>query len=119
MAQGKHKLSKAKKSGGAQRRKTVKATKLKRKGGSGNCSERDKGIVAATKAINRKNERVIAGKALAVNGDGAFRLSDLSTRGKKENERQLAQRSKKEHKANTLSDRLHKQLSKLGQVKKK
>uniref|UniRef100_A0A7R9ZNK4 Uncharacterized protein n=1 Tax=Craspedostauros australis TaxID=1486917 RepID=A0A7R9ZNK4_9STRA len=118
MAQGKHNLGKARKSRGSQRRKVNKTAKLKRKGGSGNCSERSKDVVAVTKAINRKNERIIAGKALTISGNDTFRMSDLCSKGKKENERQLAKRSKKENAANTMGGRLQKQLCKLGQMKK-
>ena len=62
MAQGNGKFGKTgarKKSAGSQRRKTVKVAK-KRNKGSSKIETKDKGIVEATKQINRKNERIIA-----------------------------------------------------------
>jgi hypothetical protein len=79
MAQGNHKLGKAKKSGGAQKRKVVKTVKKKQKGGS-KLGENSSHTIAATKSINRKNERVIAAKAL--NGGTAFYLKDIAEKGK-------------------------------------
>jgi hypothetical protein len=88
MVQGGHgKLGKAKSttikkaSKGAQRRKTVKAAKSTRKGGSGGSTvvENNPGIVAATKAINRKNERIIAAKACT--GGTRFFLKDIAEKG--------------------------------------
>ncbi len=81
MAQGGGKLGKAgarKKSAGSQRRKNVRVSKKKNKGSS-KVETKDKAIVAATKQINRKNERVIAAKA--TNAHTKFYLSDLTKKG--------------------------------------
>lgn len=86
MAQGGGKLGKTgarKKSAGSQRRKNVRVAKKKNKGSS-KVETKDKAIVAATKQINRKNERVIAAKA--TNAHTKFYLSDLTTKGAWENE---------------------------------
>lgn len=109
MAQGNHKLGKAKKSGGAQKRKAGNATKHKRKGGS--AIEKNKAKIATTKSINRKNERIVAAKAL--NGGTNFFLKDISERGKSESQRQLAARDKKQNKPTKLTDRLKQTISKL------
>ena len=84
MAQGNHgKLSKAKagtkRSAGSQRRKAVKAVKLTRKGSTK--MENNLGVVAATKAINKKNERIIAAKACV--GGTHFFLKDIVEKGKR------------------------------------
>ncbi len=84
MAQGSGKLGKVggrKKSGGAQRRKNVKVAKKKNKGSS-KVETKDKFIVAATKQINRKNERIIAAKA--TNAHTKFYLNDLTQKGELE-----------------------------------
>ena len=78
MAQGNHKLGKAKKSPGAQRRKASKSIKKTRKGNAR--TERNKAIIETTKAINRKNERLIAAKAM--NAGTSFSLTDISEKGK-------------------------------------
>jgi len=114
MAQGSGKLGKAggrKKSGGSQRRKNVKVAK-KRNKGSSKVETKDKFIVAATKQINRKNERVIAAKA--TNSHTKFYLNDLTQKGKNESQRQISTRNKKQGKATKLSERLQVQISKLG-----
>lgn len=77
MAQGNHKLGKAKRSGGSQKRKTVKSVKKKRKGSA--AIENNRGIVATTKAINSKNERIVAAKAC--NAGTNFFLKDISDKG--------------------------------------
>lgn len=77
MAQGNHKLAKAKKSRGAQKRKTVKSVKKTKKGNA--AVERNTGIIATTKAINRKNERFIASKALTAGT--SFSLKDIAQKG--------------------------------------
>lgn len=85
MAQGNGKLGKTgsrKKSAGSKRRKTVKVAKTQNKGSS-RVERKDKAIVAATKQINRKNERLIAAKA--TNGHTKFCLSDLKEKGAWEN----------------------------------
>lgn len=81
MAQGNGKFGKTgsrKKSAGSQRRKTVKVAK-KRNKGSSKVETKDKAIVAATKQINRKNERIIAAKA--TNAHTKFYLKDLTEKG--------------------------------------
>ena len=90
MAQGSGKLGKAgsrKKSAGSQRRKTVKVSK-KRNKGSSKVETKDKLIVAATKQINRKNERLVAAKA--TNAHTKFYLKDLTEKGAFENNRSVA-----------------------------
>lgn len=77
MAQGNHKLAKSKKSAGAQKKKGGKAVKLKRKGSAKIVDSRVD--IATTKAINRKNERIVAAKAL--NGGANFSLKDIAERG--------------------------------------
>lgn len=114
MAQGNGKLGKTgsrKKSAGSKRRKTVKVAKTQNKGSS-RVERKDKAIVAATKQINRKNERLIAAKA--TNGHTKFCLSDLKEKGKNESKRQVCVRNKKQGKATKLSERLRVQIDKLG-----
>ncbi|KAG7361806.1 hypothetical protein IV203_036907 [Nitzschia inconspicua] len=119
MAQGSHKLGgkssgnasnrKRAKSAGAKKRQTVKAKTTTRKGSSN--IERNKGIIEATKAINRKNERIIAAKACTAGTN--FFLKDIAEKGKKEGRRQTAVRDKKQSKSNSMSDRLKDQIQKL------
>ena len=81
MAQGNGKFGNAggkKKSAGSLRRKNVKGAKKTNKGSS-MIERKDKGIVAATKQINRKNERLIAAKATSAHTK--FYLKDLSDKG--------------------------------------
>ncbi len=85
MVQGGHgKLGKAgtgrvnKKSAGGQRRKAVKAVKSTRKGSS-KVETNNPGIMAATRAINKKNERIIAAKATS--GGAHFHLRDIAEKG--------------------------------------
>mmetsp|Transcript_4521 Transcript_4521/g.7047 ORF Transcript_4521/g.7047 Transcript_4521/m.7047 type:complete len:121 (-) Transcript_4521:234-596(-) len=119
MAQGSGKLKNnnnsiksKKKSGGAQKRKAIKATKYAKRKGSGKI-ENNKGIVAATKAINKKNERIIAAKACTAGTN--FFLKDIAEKGKNESQRQTAVRDKKQQKqkSNNISDRLKDQIKKL------
>mmetsp|Transcript_12526 Transcript_12526/g.13736 ORF Transcript_12526/g.13736 Transcript_12526/m.13736 type:complete len:123 (-) Transcript_12526:311-679(-) len=119
MAQGSGKLGGSggkKKSAGSQRRKTVKIRKKKGKGSS-KVESKDKGIVAATKQINRKNERIIAAKAASAHTK--FYLKDLSEKGNNENQRQISTRNKRQGKATKLSDRLQVSIDKCGAVKNK
>lgn len=109
MAQGNHKLGKPKKSAGAQKRKAVKAVKTTKKGNAS--SEKNKDIASATKAINRKNERLIASKAL--NSGVTFSLADISEKGKNESKRQVAERDKKQNKPTKLTEKLKVRLNKL------
>ena len=78
MAQGNHKLGKAKKSKGATKRKQVKTVKKARKGNAS--VEKNKAIAAVSKAINKKNERLVAAKA--VNAGTSFFLNDIVEKGK-------------------------------------
>ena len=78
MAQGNHKLAKPKKVDSGKQRKVVKVSKTTKKGNAK--VERNKGILAATKIINKKNERLIAAKAL--NAGTNFSLTDIATKGK-------------------------------------
>lgn len=100
-----------KKSAGSQRRKGTRAAKKQNKGSS-KVESKDKGIVAATKMINRKNERIIAAKA--TNAHTKFYLSDLTVKGKNESQRQVSLRDKKQGKPTKLSERLKVQIDKLG-----
>lgn len=77
MAQGNHKLGKAKKSGGSQRKRGGKAVKHKRKGSSN--IENNKSTIETSKAICKKNERLVAAKALG--GGTNFFLKDIAERG--------------------------------------
>ena len=79
MAQGNHKLGKPKKVAAGKQRKVVKIAKMTKKGNAKGV-ERNKGILAATKIINKKNERLIAAKAL--NAGTNFSLTDIATKGK-------------------------------------
>jgi hypothetical protein len=76
MAQGNHKL-KAKTSSATSQRKTVKTVRRTKKGNAK--VERNKGVLAASKAINKKNERLIASKAL--NAGTQFSLTDIAEKG--------------------------------------
>jgi hypothetical protein len=78
MAQGNHNLGKSKKSGGAQKKKGGKALKHKMRKGSAKIVD-SKVQIATSKAINRKNERVVAAKAM--NGGSHFYLKDIAERG--------------------------------------
>jgi hypothetical protein len=82
MAQGNGKLGKPSssrvKSAGSQRRKSGRTAKKTHKGSS-KIETKDKGVVSATKQINRKNERLIAAKA--TNAHTKFYLNDLITKG--------------------------------------
>ena len=78
MAQGNHNKKSAKqKSGGSIKRKQVKSIKKKRKGSSN--IEKNRHIIATTKAINSKNERIVAAKAC--NNGTQFFLKDITAKG--------------------------------------
>ena len=114
MVQGSHtKLGKAKKkaSGGAKRRRASNAKRhVSRKGTA--VIENNKGVVATTKAIIRKNERLIAAKA--TNAGDRFYLNDISEKGRQESRRQDAIRDKKQRKQSaSVSTRLKDQIKKL------
>jgi hypothetical protein len=78
MAQGNHKLGKSVKSAGSQKHKTASAGTRKAKKGN-TFIERNRNIADASKAINKKNERMIAGKAS--NAGTNFFLKDISIKG--------------------------------------
>jgi hypothetical protein len=112
MAQGTlKKLGNKKKapSGGSQKKTAVKAKTNKRKGGY----KIENAHVATTKAINKKNERIIAAKATTAGSQ--FYLKDIATKGKNESQRQTAVRDKKQlSKTNQkISSRLKDQIQKL------
>ena len=109
MAQGSHKLGKAKKSRGAAKRKQVRTVKKARKGNPS--TERNKAIASVSKAINKKNERLIAAKAM--NGGTNFSLKDIATKGNNEAKRQTAERDKKQRNSAKLTGRLKDQIAKL------
>ncbi|CAJ1938222.1 unnamed protein product [Cylindrotheca closterium] len=109
MAQGNHKLGKSKKSPGSQKKKGGKAVKHKRKGSTK--IENNKADIVTSKAINRKNERLVAAKAM--NSGTNFFLKDIAERGKSEGQRQNAARDKKQSKPTKLSERLNVRLQKL------
>mmetsp|Transcript_124541 Transcript_124541/g.186046 ORF Transcript_124541/g.186046 Transcript_124541/m.186046 type:complete len:111 (+) Transcript_124541:78-410(+) len=109
MAQGNHKLGKAKKSRGAAKRKQVNTVKKTRKGNAS--VERNKSIASVSKAINKKNERLVAAKAL--NGGTSFFLKDIAQKGNNESKRQNAERDKKQKNSSKLSGRLQEQINKL------
>lgn len=80
MAQGNQKLKAASNKKGSPHHKRH-ATKTAKKTKKGNAKvERNKDNLETTKAINRKNERVIAAKAL--NSGLSFSLTDIAQKGK-------------------------------------
>ena len=103
-------------SGGAQKRKAVR-NKMAGKGRKHHAPKGRKAVSSrpdmdTTKAINRKNEALISARAV---GDGTrFFLSDVKEAGKKELKTQLQTRDKKEDKATKFSDRVKKELTKMG-----
>jgi hypothetical protein len=115
MVQGNAKVGKAKKSAGSQKHKVA----VRKKVGKGpkacamiknNLQAKEEG--AATKQINRKNESLVAAKAVSVGT--RFFLGDISEKGKKHFQKQMKDRTKKEKNCNKISDRLKAQLQKLG-----
>ena len=116
MAQGTAKLGKARKSGGSQKRKTVRAKALNKGRKSFNVKGRKNNFAAkeekaTSKAINRKNESIIAAKAVSVGTK--FFLGEITESGTKEFNSQLKARNKKQDNATKVSDRLKAQLKKL------
>lgn len=118
MAQGSGKLGKSKKSAGGQK-KAVKSKKTLHKGrkqfsikGKKKNSVAVRAELDTTKAINKRNEALVAAKAVSVGT--AFFLSDIKEAGQNEIKAQTKQRNKKENKASKVSDRLKTQLKKLG-----
>jgi len=117
MAQGLAKLSKTKKSGGSQKRKVLKKKTLS-KGRKEYRARKTRSAASyrdekeTTKAINKKNEAIVAAKAVSVGTQ--FFLSDVAEKGKKEMKKQIKERNKKQGKATEMSDRLKDQLKRLG-----
>ena len=101
MAQGSGKLSKKTKSSGAQRRKAVKKKSVTKKG-----RRSYKDLDRTTKSINKKNETLIAAKAMSAGTQ--FFCSDIKTVGQRENNKQTNQRAKMEKKR--TAQRLKQQL---------
>lgn len=120
MAQGNlKKLKKAPRSAGSQKRKTVRNKTTKAKGRKQHNARRTQAVesarhqVSTSKSINRKNEAIVAAKAIA-SGAG-FSLRDISERGSKEHKQQLKAREKKQDKSTKLTGRLKDQIKKLQQ----
>jgi hypothetical protein len=98
------------KSRSAKKNATVKGKlKITRKGN--NTNQHAKDDVDTTRTINKKNEVLVAAKAVSVGTK--FFLNDIQAKGKTEVSKQLRQRSKKQVKTK-LSNRLKDQLQKLG-----
>jgi hypothetical protein len=125
MAQGtlKSRLKKAPKSGGSQKRKAIRAKTVQSKGRKQKKASRaaavqaNKPIEEATKQINKRNEALIAAKA--VSSGAKFYLNDISERGLKEQKDQIRQRNKKQDKANSMTGRLKEQIKQLESGKKR
>ena len=118
MAQGSglQKLKKAHKSAGSQRRK-VAGKKSATKGRMQKKARRSHAVAAAkpqseiSKSISRKNESLIAAKAIA--GGMKFSLTDLTSKGTKEHKAQIKARDKKQDSSTKLTGRLKDQIQKL------
>lgn len=65
-----------------------------------------------SKAINKKNEAIVAAKV--INSGSKLILSDVHKAGSKQLEKSVRQKVKHENKATSLSDRLKDQLKKIG-----
>jgi uncharacterized protein involved in exopolysaccharide biosynthesis len=118
MAQGNlGKLKKAPKSAGSQKRKVVRSKTVQSKGRKQKKArhtaavESAKPIEQMSKQINRKNEALVAAKA--VGAGNRFFLSDIAEQGIKEHKDQIKSRNKKQDKANKMSGRIKDQLEKL------
>lgn len=117
MAQGLAKLKNTNRSAVSNKRKAIKNKKIVRKGpkqAKPRNSNKPSFIaeLETTKAINRKNEATLAAKA--VSSGAQFSLSDISEKGKKEMNKQLKVREKRENKATSVADKVRQQLKKLG-----
>jgi hypothetical protein len=114
MAQGVAKLGKVKHSGGAQKKKVIKSKSSIKKGQkqkkpkptSYNTEQKE-----TTKAINRKNEALIAAKA--VSAGSRFFLSDIAEHGTQQMNKQHQARDKKEKKKSSVADKVKQQIEKL------
>ena len=109
-------LKKASKSAGSQRRK-AQVKKASTKGRMQKKARRTHAVASAkpqteiSKSISRKNESLVAAKAIA-NGMH-FSLKDLTTNGTKEHKAQLKARDKKQDSSTKLTGRLKDQIQKL------
>ena len=122
MAQGLGKLQRKAKSGGAAKKKQQRKQNICK--GKKQFNAKKKSLLSnghyqadqeTTRAINRRNESLVAAKALTSGTLASqFFLKDLAEKGQKEQSGQLRKRSKKESKEASQSDRLKKQLKKLG-----
>jgi hypothetical protein len=118
MVQGAGGLGKAKKSAGGARSKGIRAKKNATAKGkrkinrtTNHATLHSTADLDTTRDINRKNEVMVAAKAVSVGTK--FFLTDINAKGKTEVNKQLRQRSKKQVKTK-LSNRLKDQLQKLG-----
>ena len=119
MAQGSglQKLKKAHKSAGSQRRKVAGKKSATAKGRMQKKARRSHAVAAAkpqseiSKSISRKNESLIAAKAIA--GGMKFSLTDLTSKGTKEHKAQIKARDKKQDSSTKLTGRLKDQIQKL------
>ena len=117
MAQGLAKLTKAKKSAGSKKKQAVRSKTVLKKGRKSFQEKKARHILQSqteketTKAINRKNEALIAAKAVSVGTK--FFLTDVTQKGQKEHTKQLKERSKKQDRAKSKTEKLKQQLEKL------
>jgi hypothetical protein len=114
MVQGGGKLGKAQKTKGGVRHKAGKGVVKGRRvcdRKSNHTSFSSTADLETTKTINKKNEVMVAAKAVSV-GDRFF-LSEMATKGKMEVKKQLKARNKRQGKVK-LSNRLKDQLAKMG-----
>ena len=116
------KLQKRAKSGGAAKKKQIRKQALSK--GKKQFTAKRKSFLSnghhqaeqdTTRAINKRNESLVAAKALSSGTlPSQFFLKDLATKGTKEQAEQLKNRNKKEKKEHNQTERLKKQLRKLG-----
>jgi hypothetical protein len=117
MAQGSGKLGakKAAKSKGSLKHKVIKGVakgRLQKKPRRAHqCDEAIRIQQETTKAINRKNERIIAAKAVSVGTK--FFLSDVAEKGTNHIRKQTAERNKRQLKSKTTTSRMEQQIQNL------
>lgn len=116
MAQGNLKLKGSSKSQGAKKRQTIRAKTLTAKGRKHYSAKSHKASSiradqAVSKDIAKKNESLIAAKAISAGN--RFFLNDVSEKGKKEQQKQLSERDRKQSKATKMSERMKAQLKSL------
>lgn len=122
MAQGVGNLQRKAKSGGAAKKKQLRKASLTK--GKKQFTAKKKAVLsnghfeaeqATTKTINQRNEARVAAKAISSGTLASqFFLKDLATKGTTEQASSLRRRSKKESKEISQTDRLKKQIKKLG-----